>query len=40
MRSRTNVLTGMDMAISVTYQSLMTLLTASPKLAGLDPARR
>jgi len=40
MRSRTDVLTGMDMAISVTYQSLMTLLTASPKLAGLDPVYR
>lgn len=40
MRSRTEVLTGMDIAISVTYQSLMTLLTASPKLEGLDPVYR
>lgn len=40
MRSRSDELANLDVAISVTYQSLMTLLTASPKLEGLDPVYR
>jgi 4-hydroxybutyryl-CoA dehydratase/vinylacetyl-CoA-Delta-isomerase len=30
----------MDLALNVTYQSLMTLLTAAPRLSGLDPIYR
>ncbi len=37
LRERATEITTMDLALNVTYQSLMTLLTAAPKLAGLDP---
>lgn len=37
MREKAETAPHMDVAISVTYQSLMTLLTASPRLVELDP---
>ena len=37
LRERAGVITEMDLALNVTYQSLMTLLTAAPKLHGVDP---
>lgn len=37
LRQRGQEIIELDIALNVTYQSLMTLLTASPRLAGLDP---
>ena len=37
LRERAEVIGSMDLCLNVTYQSLMTLLTAAPKLKGLDP---
>ncbi len=37
LRERANVIHKMDLALNVTYQSLMTLLTAGPRLKGVDP---
>lgn len=37
LRERGHEIIELDLALNVTYQSLMTLLTASPKLVGLDP---
>jgi len=37
LRERADVIHTMDLALNVTYQSLMTLLTAAPKLKGVDP---
>ena len=37
LRERAAVIGHMDLALNVTYQSLMTLLTASPRLSGVDP---
>ena len=37
VRERAADITTMDLALNVTYQSLMTLLTAAPKLEGLHP---
>lgn len=37
LRERADDIHRMDLALNVTYQSLMTLLTAAPKLSGVDP---
>ena len=37
LRERAGVISEMDLALNVTYQSLMTLLTAAPRLHGVDP---
>jgi 4-hydroxybutyryl-CoA dehydratase/vinylacetyl-CoA-Delta-isomerase len=37
LRERAEVIHTMDLALNVTYQSLMTLLTAAPRLKGVDP---
>jgi 4-hydroxybutyryl-CoA dehydratase / vinylacetyl-CoA-Delta-isomerase len=37
LRERGAVIATMDLALNVTYQSLMTLLTAAPRLKGVDP---
>lgn len=37
LRERGQEIIELDVALNVTYQSLMTLLTASPRLRGLDP---
>lgn len=40
LRQRAEVIGEMDLALNVTYQSLMTLLTAAPRLSGVDPIYR
>jgi 4-hydroxybutyryl-CoA dehydratase/vinylacetyl-CoA-Delta-isomerase len=40
LRQRAGVISEMDLALNVTYQSLMTLLTAAPRLSGVDPVYR
>jgi 4-hydroxybutyryl-CoA dehydratase / vinylacetyl-CoA-Delta-isomerase len=37
LRERADTIHTMDLALNVTYQSLMTLLTAAPRLKGVDP---
>ena len=37
LRERANVVHTMDLALAVTYGSLMTLLTAAPRMSGADP---
>ena len=37
LRERAGIIHEMDLALNVTYQSLMTLLTAAPRLKGVDP---
>src|SRR5215203_4179617 len=37
LRERAEIIHTMDLALNVTYQSLMTLLTAGPRLRGADP---
>jgi 4-hydroxybutyryl-CoA dehydratase / vinylacetyl-CoA-Delta-isomerase len=37
LRERAATIHTMDLALNVTYQSLMTLLTAAPRLKGVDP---
>jgi 4-hydroxybutyryl-CoA dehydratase/vinylacetyl-CoA-Delta-isomerase len=37
LRERAGIISEMDLALNVTYQSLMTLLTAAPRLHGVDP---
>ena len=37
LRQRADVVHTMDLALAVTYGSLMTLLTAAPRLSGVDP---
>ena len=40
LRDRAGVIGEMDLALNVTYQSLMTLLTAAGRLQGVDPVYR
>ena len=40
LRERASVIGEMDLALNVTYQSLMTLLTAAARLTGVDPVYR
>jgi 4-hydroxybutyryl-CoA dehydratase/vinylacetyl-CoA-Delta-isomerase len=40
LRQRAEIIGEMDLALNVTYQSLMTLLTAAPRLSGVDPIYR
>jgi 4-hydroxybutyryl-CoA dehydratase/vinylacetyl-CoA-Delta-isomerase len=40
LRQRAEVIGEMDLALNVTYQSLMTLLTAAPRLSGIDSIYR
>ena len=40
LRERAEVIGEMDLALNVTYQSLMTLLTAASRLRGVDPVYR
>ncbi|MDQ1426144.1 MAG: 4-hydroxybutyryl-CoA dehydratase / vinylacetyl-CoA-Delta-isomerase [Acidimicrobiaceae bacterium] len=37
LRERAGIISEMDLALNVTYQSLMTLLTAAPRMHGVDP---
>ena len=37
LRERATIVHTMDLALAVTYGSLMTLLTAAPRLSGIDP---
>ena len=37
LRERADVVHTMDLALAVTYGSLMTLLTAAPRMSGVDP---
>ncbi len=37
LRERATVVHTMDLALAVTYGSLMTLLTAAPRMSGVDP---
>jgi 4-hydroxybutyryl-CoA dehydratase/vinylacetyl-CoA-Delta-isomerase len=40
LRHRADVVHTMDLALAVTYGSLMTLLTAAPRMSGVDPIYR
>jgi 4-hydroxybutyryl-CoA dehydratase / vinylacetyl-CoA-Delta-isomerase len=40
LRQRADIVHTMDLALAVTYGSLMTLLTAAPRMSGVDPIYR
>jgi 4-hydroxybutyryl-CoA dehydratase / vinylacetyl-CoA-Delta-isomerase len=40
LRQRADVVHAIDLALAVTYGSLMTVLTASPRMSGVDPIYR
>ncbi len=40
LRQRADVVHNIDLALAVTYGSLMTVLTAAPRMSGVDPIYR